>query len=487
MAFDAKTQRLISLKKLSGKAHTSNDKGLANEGLPSGISMSKATIFSTDIPVAPSASSLYTITGGAVEFLRLSASFIAGTDTIAGRHGFELKLPDDYETQSTNPNRGTYPYINGQSIQITSGALQLVPPSFAASYEGKPYHTGSGETRIFLLDSRDWNLDYFNGVFFQQDPPGTDDNSSNPRYVDAFLYIGDYLTGTIAAGGGSGGSTAAGTGISGSISGDTTTLSLDVFSLTADSTGGSLSDEMVISDVSDNNNPKKITLTQLQNVLSTANVLDMKRERESYSLTNSISALDTFHATSTNFAPGKYSQNTTDVIVNGQLLFSGSESQVNAGTADYTLSGTGSIKFTFPLGVGDIVTTTVLQSGSVSQAAASSPYIVFSDSSLTNARTLTAGKGIKLDTSQPSKIIASVKRQKESYLVTGSHGSESELILDNINFKSGSYQDEHIDVFVNGQLMSSGSAKDYTLAGSSSGVIFRFDLAPGDLVTTIVI
>ena len=128
MAFDAKTQRLISLKKLSGKAHTSNDKGLANEGLPSGISMSKSTIFSSDVPPAPSASSLYTITGNAVEFLRLSASFIAGTDTTAGRHGFELKLPDDYEAQSSNPRKGTYPYLNGQSIQITSGSLQLVPP-----------------------------------------------------------------------------------------------------------------------------------------------------------------------------------------------------------------------------------------------------------------------------------------------------------------------------------------------------------------------
>ena len=190
MAFDAKTQRLISLKKLSGKAHTSNDKGLANEGLPSGITMSKATIFSSDIPVSPSSTSHYTITGP-VEFLRLSASFIAGTDTIRGRHGFELKLPDDYESQSSNPRAGTYPYINGQTIQVTSGSLQLVPPAFATPYEAKVYHTGSGETRVFLLDSRDWNLDYFNGVFFQQDPPGTGDHTSNPRYIDAYLYIGD--------------------------------------------------------------------------------------------------------------------------------------------------------------------------------------------------------------------------------------------------------------------------------------------------------
>ena len=67
----------------------------------------------------------------------LSASCIAGTDTVSGRHGFSLHLPDDYQAQSSNPNRGTYPFINGQALYITSGALQLIPPSFATSYEGR--------------------------------------------------------------------------------------------------------------------------------------------------------------------------------------------------------------------------------------------------------------------------------------------------------------------------------------------------------------
>ena len=50
MAFDAKTQRLISLKKLAGKAHTSNDKDLANEGNPTGLTVSVDTIFGESIP-----------------------------------------------------------------------------------------------------------------------------------------------------------------------------------------------------------------------------------------------------------------------------------------------------------------------------------------------------------------------------------------------------------------------------------------------------
>ena len=488
MAFDAKTQRLISLKKLSGKAHTSNDKGLANEGLPTGITMSKATIFSSDIPVEPSSSSHYTITGGAVEFLRLSASFIAGTDTIAGRHGFELKLPDDYEAQSSNPRKGTYPYLNGQSIQITSGSLQLVPPSFATSYEAKVFHTGSGETRIFLLDSRDWNLDYFNGVYFQQDTPGTGDDSSNPRYIDAYLYIGDYLTGTIGSGGGGGGSgtVVASSGLTGSVSGDTTTLSLDIIGLSSDTNAGSLFDSIAISDASDSNAPKRITLTQLQSLFSTENVLDMKRVRENYVLAESINAGTDFHASNTNFTPGKFSPNTTDVLVNGQLLFSGTSAQVSAGTADYTLTGTGSISFSFPLTDSDIVTTTVLQSGSTSQSSASDFYLMHSNSSLPNARTLQAGIGISSDISTPGKLLISSNRQKTTYLVTGSHPSDSALNLESPNFSSGSYKDDYIDIFVNGALMSSGSGRDYQLAGNTTSVIFTFDLEDGDIVTAIV-
>ena len=87
MAYNAQTERLISLKKLSGKAHTSNEKGLINEALPSGVSLSTSTIFASEITSSPSNSSPYTVTGN-VEFLRLPLTFINGTDTTSGRHAF---------------------------------------------------------------------------------------------------------------------------------------------------------------------------------------------------------------------------------------------------------------------------------------------------------------------------------------------------------------------------------------------------------------
>jgi hypothetical protein len=208
MGYSSKTQRLISLKKLAGKAQTSNDKDLANEGLPSGITITSDTVFGETIAPTPSSSTLYTVTGK-VEYLRFPVSFIAGTDTSSGRHGFELKLPADYESNSSNSKKGIYPFLNNQSINITSGSLQLIPTSFSNSYEAKPFYGGSSVkdsgTQIPILDARDWYLDYFNGVMFQQDPPGTGDHSNNPDYIEAFLYIGDMLSTVVENSGGGGG------------------------------------------------------------------------------------------------------------------------------------------------------------------------------------------------------------------------------------------------------------------------------------------
>jgi len=204
MALSDSNATQFAFKKLFGKAHTSPDKGLANEANPSSVTLAANTIFADTPPPAPTKTK-YVISSNSVEYLRLSCSFILGTDTSDGRHGFKITLPDDYEARSSNSKKGTYPYINGQEIAITSGGLQLVPPTFGANYEAFPYHTSSNvETLIPVLDARDWVIDYFAGIFFQQDPPGTGDNAANPRYVDAFLYIGDYTSEKLGTGGGGG-------------------------------------------------------------------------------------------------------------------------------------------------------------------------------------------------------------------------------------------------------------------------------------------
>lgn len=196
----------LSLKKLQGKAHTKNDNELYNEGLPSGITMDSTTIFGARPPKNPS-TVLGAISGECVEKVRLVVEFIPGSDSILGRHGFKLKLPSDYEVTSQNPKKGVAPFINGQVVVDTGGALQLVPPQYHYLYEAKPYYGTTGNlTQIPLTDPRDWNLDYFNGVIFQQDPYGPGDHFQNPTYIDAFIYIGDFLDTVVGSGGGGGGS-----------------------------------------------------------------------------------------------------------------------------------------------------------------------------------------------------------------------------------------------------------------------------------------
>ena len=199
----------LSFKKVLGKAQTSNTKGVSNEGIGSNISMGASTVFGY-APPTPVSSSYYTILGGVAEMVSLVATPLDGTKDDDGRYqAFTLSLPADYQANSSNPNKGTGFYINGQALNETTGTLQIIPPSFGANYTALVYHTSSGATQIPALDARDWVLDYFNGIFFQQDPPS--DSDENPAYVDAFIYIGDYaltrLTGSGGGGGTPGGAT----------------------------------------------------------------------------------------------------------------------------------------------------------------------------------------------------------------------------------------------------------------------------------------
>ena len=210
MALEDSAKINLALKKIQGKAQTSNQKAVFTESLGSNVSIGAATIFGKSIPT-PASSSHYTIIGSTVEMVRFEVSPIAGTKDDAGLfQGFELKLPSNYESNSSNPKAGTGNFVNGKVLNTTNGGLQLVPPSFNNGYTVKAYHTSSGAgvtTEITPLDARDWVLDYFNGIVFQQDPPSN--TAENPIFVDGFLYIEDFVDDLLTSGGGGGGSASA--------------------------------------------------------------------------------------------------------------------------------------------------------------------------------------------------------------------------------------------------------------------------------------
>lgn len=503
MAFDAKTERLISLKKLSGKAHTSNNKGLPNEGLPSGITMSTATIFAEAISTSPTATP-YQITGGTVEFLRLPVSFILGSDTSDGRHGFEVKLPSDYESNSSNPSAGSGVFVNNKVLNTSNGKLQLIPPSFAASYEAKPHYgsIGSG-TRIFLLDARDWNLDYFNGVLFQQDPPGTGDHAQNPTYVEAYIYIGDYLDGSSGA---DGDITAvnAGNGLQGGASSGVATLAINN-SVVATLTGSVFSGNVVAqtglsgslqqlangtsylregSNISiASGSDGSITISASDSSTTSVGSVGLSTgPRKSEYTGASTTAGNNKTVSNSNFSSVDYDPSSIDVFLNGILLHSGSSANVSGNDADYYLTGASTLKFGFDIDSSDILDV-VVSSESETKAA---PYITFeAHNILSNERVLRVSEVLSLTTGTAGQIDLDIDRKKE-ILIMNSALSTGNPLSTGVDFSKVSYLEKRIDVYLNGAMLLSGSARDYTIQPTSN-IVFNFDLFVDDSVIVSVI
>jgi len=202
MALD---KALIAFKKLFNKPHTTpNNPLLANEGDNVGFSSVTTQIFGQNPPLSPPTGSFYDRdASNIVEKVRLYTEFIPGTDTTDGRHGFYAKLPPDYEVSSSNPKKGTFPWINNQVLAHTTGAIQIVP-EFMGSQAYKVILRDSTTAQIPLLDPREWFAYAFGGIVYQQTPPGTGDDPENPSYLDCYIYIGKMADEVIASGSASG-------------------------------------------------------------------------------------------------------------------------------------------------------------------------------------------------------------------------------------------------------------------------------------------
>lgn len=195
MALSQTNINLITLKKALGLTHTSTAKTLlANEDTGSAAQLSVNTIFGNPIPSTPLSTGLGWVTDGVVQYVRFQLSEIAGTNT----QGFQITLPSDYETNDhydSSSKTGTGRFVASEGLPGSKGALQIIPPGlFGSAYLPKLYTGGTvatkgSGTQIYPLDSRDWLIDYYAGIYFQEDTGG-----STPEYMEAWLYVGDMVS-----------------------------------------------------------------------------------------------------------------------------------------------------------------------------------------------------------------------------------------------------------------------------------------------------
>ena len=192
MALSQTNINLITLKKALGLSHTATAKALpANESIGTTAQLGTSIVFGETIPAAPISASLYDQTSGVVEYVRLELEEIAGTNG----QGYAIKLPADYEANSSNTKAGNGTFDNSTNLYETLGGIQIIPAGlFGTVYSPILYDddgTGaksSGDV-IPALDARDWIIDYYAGIYFQEDTANT---TGVPAYLEAWIFIGDF-------------------------------------------------------------------------------------------------------------------------------------------------------------------------------------------------------------------------------------------------------------------------------------------------------
>ena len=210
----------FAAKKLLGKTQTRPKLTDAEEAFPSNVSVPGAGVFAESIPSEPGTDyfTLYSASAGApatVERVYFDLVGIAdsvydggledsaeGGDSAQGTttHAYYLKLPSNYQTTSSNPNKGTGNFVNDKRLYLSKGGLQLVPPFttdaglpgasgvnryFVEIFTGDPTNPAN---KISETSAIDWQFDYYSGILFIQDSA-----SVAPVTASAYLYVGKYL------------------------------------------------------------------------------------------------------------------------------------------------------------------------------------------------------------------------------------------------------------------------------------------------------
>jgi hypothetical protein len=484
-------------KKLLGKAHTSNLKTDGEELIGSNIQAPASQIFGQSIPESP-AQTLYLLqsaSNGApatVEYIHFALEALTGTTYDAnetspdggagsdsgessqssGTHTYKFKFKSDYESNSSNTKKGNGLFSNNKILHETLGKVQLVPPFFSQTapnpYIVKIYKdNGSGDIgdEIPLLDNVDWNVDFYNGILFLQDF----NSGKIPAHAKAYAYVGDFSDQGFFENSLSGSLQKLTDGSSYLIAGDNITISSSsngqiTISSTASSTGGS----------------------------------GGAKSKKSYQVTNAIASGSSLTTSNSDYTDAGHDPSLIDVFLNGQLLLSGTNAQVGAGSVDYFVSDSNKLKFGFDLTTDDIVNVIVASTGSdeAGNPGGSDTQVQFNDGGTLSgdsglvfnktSNTLTtnnlsgsltklsdgtsyiiANNNITITSQSNGSVLISAPNNIFNEYIGEANGSNTRFTLDKTPTAN-----KNISVFVNGQLqlpstnITGAPFQDYSVTGS---------------------
>jgi len=193
MSFTSRNERLISYKKLVGKAHTSAEKGASGEVYGSSVQLASSFVFGQEISEQTVQEVTFILEEAPGSQYQGNPSADTGENLPSGQsqtnsnHGFVLKL-----AQTVTINGVQYSHTNEEQAYVWKNQkLQIVPESFGIQYKPKVYSTADMTTESQMAEdgAQDWILDCFAGLLFMQDIY----NSTYPVRLKAYIYTGKYL------------------------------------------------------------------------------------------------------------------------------------------------------------------------------------------------------------------------------------------------------------------------------------------------------
>jgi hypothetical protein len=122
----------------------------------------------------------------------------------------------------------------------------------------------------------------------------------------------------------------------------------------------------------------------------------------------------------------------------------------------------------------------------ISDSYASVPAVVYDETFAVGEAKYITASGPLLITTSSNSIVVNMQRDKVIHEITSSHPANVYFTIPGAHFSSANFDDKRIDIFVNGQLLVSGSSKDYELTGSDDQIRLSFDLIENDVIVAVI-